>query len=764
MSSLLLLGVAVMNKEQRLREEAQRRHEQELRRREEAEKTAAASQPQPLQQYLEACHSLDRTIQVITDRSLSTQGDATNPTGRIYPRRIVPWVDFAAKQEDTWNKLAISNTFSSQPAFPSPHQLDYVRSFLTPISSELGLRDFERDVVEHAVQRLMERTHQDPLLRRHLRLQGTVTFESHTNPGVDDISTSLEEMSLGQDGVNPNTSASAAAPRPSAATRGRRRVRGKGNRADQFCIYRTSDGRNVPALAIEYKAPHKLSVDELATGLESEIQPDRDVINQDGEGFVFSAKALAAAVVTQLFSYMVGKGIQYGYVCTGQAFVFLHIPNDPSIVYYSVCVPSMDVMDDDETRLHRTAVAQVFAFIVRAVQATPPPTSWHDEAAKLELWAIEYEDILKKIPESDRKGKERRATPYKPQRWKGFTRSPILTRSRCLETDASAPDESDDEGPPSPSPSPSHPVKQLPPSAGAGPKGGREKAKRGQRRGQSGAQKEESQSMCLSRTSIRDGPFCTQQCLLGLAYGEPVDRQCPNAIQHGLEHISRLAFLRLMKNQLETDRGSDADCIPLHLSGSRGTLFKLRLSSHGYTLVAKGVESLDRKCLQHESDIYDQLQAIQGKHIPVCLGIVDLDLPQYYDSGVYTHLLFLSWAGQPLFDGDQAQMPGVAEKVDMILEQMHKLGVLHRDADPRNMLWDPVSGNVMAVDFERAESCRRPVLERVAPNGQTKKRKRGKPRQSKDDFTREREWAVAQVSRYLIHLPSRADGVHTGAA
>ncbi|KAM4067556.1 serine threonine protein kinase [Hirsutella rhossiliensis] len=96
--------------------------------------------------------------------------------------------------------------------------------------------------------------------------------------------------------------------------------------APKFCIYRTSDGQNIPALAIEYKAPHKLSVDEVVTGLESEIRPERDVINQDGQGFAFTAKALAAAVVTQLFSYMIGKGIQYGYVCTGQAFVFLHIP------------------------------------------------------------------------------------------------------------------------------------------------------------------------------------------------------------------------------------------------------------------------------------------------------------------------------------------------------------------------------------------------------------------------------------------------------
>ncbi|WQF90591.1 hypothetical protein CDEST_15605 [Colletotrichum destructivum] len=52
---------------------------------------------------------------------------------------------------------------------------------------------------------------------------------------------------------------------------------------------------------------------------------------------------------------MIGKGIQFGYVCTGEAFIFLHIPDDPTTVRYHVCVPNMDVLDDDENRLRLTA-------------------------------------------------------------------------------------------------------------------------------------------------------------------------------------------------------------------------------------------------------------------------------------------------------------------------------------------------------------------------------------------------------------------------
>ncbi|KXJ84855.1 hypothetical protein Micbo1qcDRAFT_169896, partial [Microdochium bolleyi] len=439
--------------EQRRREDEQRRREDEQRRREVAEELATASQLQALPQYLEACHSLDLAIQVVTDRSLTTQGDTTNPTGRLFPRRIIPWDDFSTKQEEVWDDLSIGSLFSSVLAFPSQHQLEYVRSLLKPISSEQGLRDFERDVVENAVQKLVDGIFMDTVLRRALGLQGTVTFESHTNLGTTDndpISEPMERLSLGSVGASAvgamvTAPASAAQP-PAAAPKARRKARGKGNRADQFCIYRTSDGQNVPALAIEYKAPHKLSVDELVICLESEIRPERDVINKDGQGVAFMAKSLAAAVVTQLFSYMIGKGIQYGYVCTGEAFVFLHIPDDPANVYFSVCVPSLDVMEDDETRLHRTAAAQVFAFILQALRTRPPPESWHDEAERLDTWAVEYDDILKSFPTTEREHKEPRASPYKPQRWKGFKRSPIRTRSRCQQPKTHAgPREDDDD-------------------------------------------------------------------------------------------------------------------------------------------------------------------------------------------------------------------------------------------------------------------------------------------------------------------------------
>ncbi|KAK0621856.1 hypothetical protein B0T17DRAFT_509165 [Bombardia bombarda] len=327
-------------------------------------------------------------------------------------------------------------------------------------------------------------------------------FESHINFNNNPISKPLEHTSLGEGGSDA-ASTSASARIPPATPKTRRKAKRKGNRADQFYIYRTSDGQNIPALAIEYKAPHKLSVDQVVTGLESEIYPDSDVININGQGFAFNARVLTAAVVTQLFSYMIGKSIRYGY-------------------------------------------------------------SWHDEADRLEIWPVEYDDILKRIPVTDRKPKEPYASPYKPQRWKGFKRSLILTRSRYqpdanvgpAEDDDEDDDDEDDDDDDSPSPTPKRPRtnENAGPSTGSG----------GQRRHDGGEKQGQSRA---TKPSIQSRSYCTQQCLLGLANGGPTDESCPNWDHHGQRHISRLEFLRLIRDQLATDRGMDADCAPLHRTG-----------------------------------------------------------------------------------------------------------------------------------------------------------------------------------------------------
>jgi len=78
------------------------------------------------------------------------------------------------------------------------------------------------------------------------------------------------------------------------------------------CYHRKNQA-DIPTLAIEYKAPHKLFRNDIVTGLR-EIEPDRDVIGKEGDDFSFHSMHLITAAITQLFSYMIGIGVRYGYL------------------------------------------------------------------------------------------------------------------------------------------------------------------------------------------------------------------------------------------------------------------------------------------------------------------------------------------------------------------------------------------------------------------------------------------------------------------
>jgi hypothetical protein len=69
-------------------------------------------------------------------------------------------------------------------------------------------------------------------------------------------------------------------------------------------------GEKTAIMSIEYNAPHKFSLDNVVAGLDGEIQPVEDVINKEGESFGFNSKWLATAVITQLFSDMIRKGVR----------------------------------------------------------------------------------------------------------------------------------------------------------------------------------------------------------------------------------------------------------------------------------------------------------------------------------------------------------------------------------------------------------------------------------------------------------------------
>jgi hypothetical protein len=248
------------------------------------------------------------------------------------------------------------------------------------------------------------------------------------------------------------------------------------------------------------------------------------------------------------------------------------------------------------------------------------------------------------------------------------------------------------------------------------------------------------------RGNIKDRLYCTHECLRGLAFGGPMDEKCPNAEHHASKHIDRDEFLRLVQEQLATDRGTDADCMPLYVSGARGSLFKVRLSSHGYTLVAKGVEPMDAHSLRHEEKMYEHLRDLQGSYIPVCLGLIDLIKPYYYDCGVYEHFMLLSYAGRPVLAELRKVDGRITDQILAALEQLHKYRVLHHDAEPRNVLYDKRSGKCMIVDLMLAESCAKEALGVTDVNSRGRKRNWGLQKQGKDAFAAEARSLLASLS------------------
>jgi hypothetical protein len=123
-------------------------------------------------------NTLSQAIRVETDATLTTQGDATDPVNRLYPKRIVHWLDFPQLQEQVWRKFDRTAAFTSRPLFPSDTQIDYVVTNIQnrPIYSEASLRNFERDTVDNFVEMVIKALRDDEVFRHEFGIHGQVTF------------------------------------------------------------------------------------------------------------------------------------------------------------------------------------------------------------------------------------------------------------------------------------------------------------------------------------------------------------------------------------------------------------------------------------------------------------------------------------------------------------------------------------------------------------------------------------------------------------
>ncbi|TFB03756.1 hypothetical protein CCMA1212_004823 [Trichoderma ghanense] len=644
---------------------------------------------QNLREYLSACHSMNQAAQSLTIDSCASENTTLAPEGKVYPQRIVPSPDFMEKQRGVWDALLPHKDSSLlQKMFPSIEQVHNEYFALGPINGRMALCVSERMGTSASVITLLQQVMDDAVLKQAVALHGELTYGPLEG---DPALRALDESSFEYDlpGFQRHCS---------------------------LCVYSNiNSGRPVPAVAIEYRPSDLPMVQEITAALAEEITPQSDVIGKEDESFTFdsSSKQTVTATITQLYDCMIRCGVTYGYVYTGGAIIFLEIQEDPSIVHFYVSVPDDDVSIQDESGVYFSAVGQIFAFMIRAMQAGRIPTEWHNKAANLDVWKSDYSEVLRNMPShpsprssspATSDGDEEMVdqdTEYDEEGEDGEVLDDVDDVDDDLEEESYVAIEIRLK---------LSPDGFLVPEDDVGEQA--EQADQPQSDSEDAIQDDGRRTLWIKDdriivSEIRRREYCTQECLLGLTNGAPLDTGCPNVRMHGEKHLGNIEFLKLVQEQLTVARSTGSNCIYLHLSGSLGVLFKVTLASRGYTFVVKAVMEENVPRLLREGDMYTRLKELQGGCIPVYLGILQLNLPFWHDAKQYTHFMLLSWAGRPVkhYWGSPCNR-GFVTSTQRAYTELHSAGIIHRDAKLRNMLYNPQSDRIMLVDFERSSAYR----------------------------------------------------------
>ncbi|KAK0655417.1 hypothetical protein B0T16DRAFT_451104 [Cercophora newfieldiana] len=717
-----------LNEARRQLEQAEQERHRERQRAEQAEKEKQQAEKEKQQaeeqarettlaEYIQACHDLIFTgFAVETDEALTSKG-TTKVTNKRCPTRLEPWTDFREEQRAILGTLFA--TFSTQKrAFEN---LYYLRTrgqkvAKGKVGDEERLKFVLQDLLVEPVTLIMERFQEEDDIQAKFDIGTDIKFENRVG------ALGGAPHGYAQWPMTPDA---------------------KKLQPDQICTFRQdkgdSTGRTM-AYVMEYKPPHKITLQHLRLGLRS-MNIYEDVVNratkpveeEEEALFQYHADRLAAAVVTQTFDYMIEAGLTHGFLTTGEAIVFLKVDwTDPTTLYYYLAEPGPEVDEDRDDILYRTAVSQVLAFTVLALSTRQEHRQDDRQRLTKDLntWKEDWESILRSIPPS-----ERIAPPtspaYIPSKYEGVKRSPYhfrqtkartAGRQSCQASSAGrgpSPEGSDDDedGTRAPdTPTPQHPRKRglaRRPRGGSGGTGG------------SGGGGGGGGSSSQSRPANRQ--YCTQKCLLGLMRGGFLDENCPNVILHRGEDpyahpVDHATWLSLLREQLR--RTLDDGIVRLGKYGARGVLFQVTLLSLGYTFVSKATVAGLVPELEHEAKVYGHLEPLQGVNVPVFLGATDLrDIGRtyYYDFGVrLIYLMFLSWGGVSLAEVavPKEGRDKVQRDVVLSVRALHMHGVAHTDVRAANVLLDKKTGQVMVIDFEQAVLLPRPrpALSPVVPN------------------------------------------------
>ncbi|RDA87891.1 hypothetical protein CP532_1696 [Ophiocordyceps camponoti-leonardi (nom. inval.)] len=605
-----------------------------------------------------------------TTNNSTTTTRMTDVTGKWCPTDLRPWEDFSQCQERTFEGL-FAVWDEHQPAF-------HGKNILTANAEATGNRDIreENDVrnflesrIEEPVLEIVKKLQEDEKVRGRFNIQNGIAFQCHGR-----------DMRQVED----------------------------------------SDGKDDPIIHVsEFKKPQILTKDVIKRGLHR-MNIFKEVARRKPLGRVrvdqetklnFAAKRLVGGAITQTFHYIIENGLNYGLLTTGEAMIFLKVNwnEPPGRVYYHLAYPGQDVENAPEGTSHQlTAVGQYLAFTLMA------------------------SDSLKRSRQLDQTTKKRFKRGLR--QW-GPSPTPAPKSSPPYDRNADDGGDSGDSGDDDDGSGPGGPAqgtrsKRSAQGTGQQTQGG--SSKNNTRQTQGGSSKNNTQqtggrdrgnhamfdSLGGPGSEFRglhegDIPYCTQRCLAGIACGAPLDEKCPNVALHRgntkrtHHRLNQTQFLDHLSKQL--DWSLDRGVTPLGVNGACGFTFKVTLLLYGYTMISKGTVQHLARYLVRETAVYERLRPIQGKHIPVCLGSVDLqtiDTAYNYPFGYnITYMIFLAWGGTAAnrIGLDDKGINAIEEKAEKALDACHDLGVIHEDVRLANMVVSEDGDKVMMIDFERAK-------------------------------------------------------------
>lgn len=170
------------------------------------------------------------------------------------------------------------------------------------------------------------------------------------------------------------------------------------NPYDKVC-HITSPGQTTSRdlFVVQYKSADKLAPDVVKTGLhDMELERIMQRINattDKGRRQEEIAEEAVASIITETFDSMVDKGLSYGYIKEGNAFVFLFARADnPSILYYEKVIlgPALIQSCDAEETLRLTAVGLISTFVQMSLGSKPWSKALRSKAfEELPMWRVE---------------------------------------------------------------------------------------------------------------------------------------------------------------------------------------------------------------------------------------------------------------------------------------------------------------------------------------------------------------------------------------